>query len=116
MDFSKLSLWWATISTEELVWLGIGFTAQFMFSMRFIMQWLASEKARRSVVPEIFWYFSFSGGLMLFVYAIHRMDPVFILGQGMGLAIYARNIYFIWTQKKNAGILDEDGAEKTPAE
>jgi len=71
-----------------------------MFSMRFIVQWLATEKARASIIPETFWYFSFAGGSMLLAYAIYRMDPVFILGQGMGLVIYARNIYFIWLGKR----------------
>ena len=64
--------------------------------MRFIVQWIASEKARRSIVPETFWYFSFAGGAMLFAYAIYRFDPVFMLGQGTGLLIYARNIQMIW--------------------
>ncbi len=102
MDLSKLAHWWGSLSTGELIWLAIGFAAQLMFSMRFIIQWIASERARRSIVPETFWYFSFAGGLMLFAYAIHRLDPVFILGQGMGLIIYARNIYFIWRDKKQA--------------
>ena len=77
------------------MWLGVGFLAQLMFSMRFIVQWIASERARRSIVPETFWYFSMVGGAMLFAYAIYRLDPVFMLGQGMGLLIYGRNIYFI---------------------
>lgn len=80
----------------ELIWLGVGFAAQLMFSLRFIVQWVASERARASIVPEVFWYFSFAGGLMLLIYAIYRMDPVFILGQATGLLIYSRNIYFIW--------------------
>jgi len=101
MDLSKLADWWAALTTGEVIWLTIGFLAQAMFSMRFIVQWIASERARKSIVPEIFWYFSFCGGLMLFAYAIHRVDPVFILGQGTGLAIYARNIHFIWTHKRN---------------
>ena len=71
-----------------------------LFSMRFIVQWLATEKARASIIPETFWYFSFAGGAMLLAYAIYRMDPVFIIGQGMGLVIYARNIYFIWLGKR----------------
>ncbi len=100
MDFARLAEWWAGISTGELIWLSIGFAAQLMFSMRFIVQWIASERARRSIVPEMFWYFSFAGGLMLFCYAIHRMDPVFILGQGTGLLIYSRNIYFVWINKR----------------
>ena len=95
MNLSNLAHWWAGISTTELIWLSVGLGALAMFSMRFVIQWLASEKARRSVVPETFWYFSFAGGFMLFIYAIYRMDPVFILGQGSGLLIYARNIHFI---------------------
>ena len=97
---SKLGVWWATTSTTEIVWLALGFTAQLMFSMRFILQWIASERARRSIVPEVFWYFSFVGGAMLLAYAIYRVDPVFIMGQAMGLLIYARNIHMIWTAKK----------------
>jgi len=91
--------WWAETSVTEITWLAVGFGAQLMFSMRFIVQWIASEKARASIVPETFWYFSFVGGTMLFVYAIYRADPVFILGQGLGLIIYARNIYFIWINR-----------------
>jgi len=109
MDFSNLAVWWANISTAELIWLGVGFSAQAMFSMRFIIQWIASERARRSIVPETFWYFSFAGGFMLFIYAIYRMDPVFILGQGTGLFIYARNIYFIWQTKRATAEIVETG-------
>jgi lipid-A-disaccharide synthase-like uncharacterized protein len=106
MNLSNLAVWWASIPTTEVIWLAVGFAAQAMFSMRFIIQWLASEKARRSVVPETFWYFSFVGGLMLFVYAIYRMDPVFILGQGSGLLIYARNIHFIMlARRENAPLV-----------
>ena len=93
--------WWQTTGTSEKIWLGIGFLAQLMFSMRFIVQWIASERARRSIVPETFWYFSVVGGAMLFAYAIYRLDPVFMLGQGMGLIIYARNIYFIRAHNKS---------------
>jgi lipid-A-disaccharide synthase-like uncharacterized protein len=100
MDFSNLAVWWANISTTELIWLAVGFFAQAMFSMRFIIQWIASERARQSIVPETFWYFSFVGGFMLFIYAVYRMDPVFMLGQGTGLFIYARNIYFISNSKR----------------
>jgi lipid-A-disaccharide synthase-like uncharacterized protein len=101
MDFlatlaAKTANWWAATPTIEKTWLAIGFIAQLMFSMRFIIQWIASERARRSIVPETFWYFSVLGGVMLLAYAIYRVDPVFILGQASGLAIYSRNIYFIW--------------------
>lgn len=83
------------IFTLDHLWLFIGFFGQFLFSMRFILQWLASEKIKRSIVPNVFWYFSLSGGIVLFIYAIYRRDPVFILGQGAGIFIYLRNIYFI---------------------
>lgn len=101
MNLAGLTNWWATTPTTELIWITIGFIAQFMFSMRFVVQWLASEKARASIVPETFWYFSFVGGFMLLAYAVYRADPVFILGQAAGLVIYARNIYFIWVNKRS---------------
>ena len=93
--WAELAARWHGTSVTELFWLVIGFGAQAMFMMRFVVQWLASERARRSVVPAAFWYWSLAGGFMLFVYAIYRADPVFILGQGTGLFIYARNLYFI---------------------
>ena len=111
---AKLVSWWASTSTTEIVWLSIGFAAQLMFSMRFILQWIASERAKQSIVPEVFWYFSFAGGAMLFAYAIYRVDPVFILGQGTGLLIYARNIHFIWQGKRAAG--QSDASQKIAAE
>lgn len=86
---------------SELAWLMVGFLAQAMFSMRFLIQWIASERVRKSVVPETFWYFSLAGGAMLFAYAIYRQDPVFILGQGFGLVVYARNIWFLWTARND---------------
>ena len=110
---AELAKWWAGIPTVELIWLSIGFLAQLMFSMRFIVQWIASERAKRSIVPEMFWYFSFAGGVMLFAYAIYRLDPVFMLGQGTGLLIYARNIYFIWQQRGRQGA-SSDGAAAPP--
>ena len=81
--------------TTEHVWLGFGLLGQAFFSARFLVQWIASERRRQSVVPVQFWYFSVGGGLMLLAYAIYRQDPVFILGQGAGLLVYARNLYFI---------------------
>ena len=104
--WAELAARWHGTSTTELFWLVIGFSAQGMFMMRFVIQWLASEKARRSVVPDAFWYWSLAGGFMLFVYAIYRADPVFILGQGTGLFIYARNLYFIRrTRRESAAML-----------
>ncbi len=101
MTAAKLAAWWASVSTTELVWLTVGFVAQIMFSMRFILQWIASERAKKSIVPEVFWYFSLGGGVLLFAYAVYRLDPVFMLGQGMGLLIYVRNIQLIWQQKQS---------------
>jgi len=86
----------------ETLWIGIGFLGQAMFSMRFLVQWLQSERQRRSVIPVAFWYFSILGGITLLAYAIWRQDPVFILGQGAGLVIYARNLYFIWRERSLA--------------
>lgn len=74
------------------LWLLIGFLGQALFSARFIVQWIASEKARRSVMPVAFWFLSLGGGATLLAYAIHRRDPVFIMGQGAGLFIYLRNL------------------------
>jgi len=101
MTLAHLESWWAATPMTELIWITIGFIAQFMFSMRFIVQWIATERARASIIPETFWYFSFVGGLMLLAYAIYRADPVFIVGQAAGLVIYARNIYFIWLGKRD---------------
>jgi len=73
-----------------------GFLGQACFSMRFLLQWIASERKKESVVPIYFWYFSVGGGLMLLIYASLRHDPVFIVGQAAGLFVYGRNLYFIW--------------------
>jgi lipid-A-disaccharide synthase-like uncharacterized protein len=77
------------------VWLGIGFSGQTLFALRFIVQWLYSERHKQSLIPIYFWHFSIAGGLVLLAYAIHLRDPVFILGQSTGVFIYLRNLYFI---------------------
>ena len=77
------------------IWVAVGFLGQAMFSMRFLIQWISSEKRRESVIPIAFWYCSVAGGATLLAYAIHRLDPVFIVGQAAGLLVYARNLYFI---------------------
>ena len=76
-------------------WVILGFVAQAFFTMRFVVQWIASERARKSVVPVAFWFFSIGGGALLLVYALYRRDPVFIAGQALGLVVYVRNLYFI---------------------
>lgn len=86
---------------ENSIWLIVGFIGQGLFFMRFLVQWIATEKAQKSVIPDLFWYFSLSGGAVLFSYALYRQDPVFILGQGLGIFIYLRNLYFV-RKNKNA--------------
>lgn len=72
-------------------WLVLGFLGQALFSMRFLIQWIYSEKHKKSIIPHAFWYFSLAGGLTLLAYAILRQDPVFI----MGLFVYVRNLMLI---------------------
>jgi lipid-A-disaccharide synthase-like uncharacterized protein len=76
-------------------WVILGFAAQAFFTMRFVVQWIASERARKSVIPVAFWFFSIGGGILLLIYALYRRDPVFIAGQALGLVVYVRNLYFI---------------------
>ena len=82
--------------TTDHLWLGFGLLGQALFSARFLVQWIASERRKQSVVPLAFWYFSVGGGLTLLAYAIYRRDPVFILGQTAGLFVYARNLWLIY--------------------
>jgi lipid-A-disaccharide synthase-like uncharacterized protein len=84
----------------SLSWLIVGFLGQLFFSARFIVQWIYSEINKKSIIPLAFWFFSILGGLTLLAYAVHRKDPVFILGQSAGLLIYARNLYFINKQNR----------------
>ena len=84
----------------ETIMIVIGFGGQALFATRFIIQWLSSENAGRSVIPVAFWYFSITGGLVLLTYAIWRQDPVIIAGQSVGVFIYARNLYFISKEKE----------------
>src|SRR6478735_4083555 len=79
----------------------IGYIAQTLFAMRFVVQWIASERAGRSVIPTAFWFFSIGGGLMLLGYAVYRKDPVFIIGQAFGVFVYLRNLQFIRRDQKS---------------
>jgi lipid-A-disaccharide synthase-like uncharacterized protein len=81
-------------------WLSLGLFAQLMFSARFVVQWVASEKAGRSIIPVSFWFISIAGSSLLLAYSIYRRDPVFILGQATGSFIYLRNLFLIWKEKK----------------
>lgn len=95
---AKLTAWWAALSPAEILWLTLGLTGQALFSARWLVQWLVTEKSRRSTVPHAFWYLSLFGGLLVLAYGIHRLDPVIILGQ-FGVLIYARNLFFIHREK-----------------
>src|SRR3954453_8885929 len=83
-------------------WVALGFVAQALFSMRFLVQWIASERAGRSIIPTAFWIFSIAGGVLLFAYSLYRRDPMFIAGQGLGLFIYLRNLYFVLRERGQA--------------
>ena len=98
--FTVIVSWWSTTSLEAKIWVGIGFGAQAIFASRFLVQWIYSERAKRSVIPPVFWYLSIVGGLTLLAYAIYRQDPVIILGQLLGVFVYARNIYYLWLEKR----------------
>jgi lipid-A-disaccharide synthase-like uncharacterized protein len=102
--FAPLLEWLYRVFVEQLdAWVIMGFFAQGFFTMRFVVQWIASERAKRSVVPVAFWFFSIGGGSLLLIYAIQRQDPVFIAGQAMGLFIYVRNLWLIANERRAAG-------------
>lgn len=88
--------------SSKAITLTIGFAGQTLFFLRFFFQWLHSEKLKKSVIPEIFWYLSLGGGFLLLIYAIMREDIVFIVGQSTGTFIYLRNIYFIRRERRKA--------------
>ncbi|HTK13321.1 MAG TPA: lipid-A-disaccharide synthase N-terminal domain-containing protein [Xanthobacteraceae bacterium] len=81
-------------------WVLLGFAAQALFTARFFVQWLASERAGKSVVPLAFWLFSIGGGLLLLVYALYRRDPVFIAGQAFGVFVYLRNLQLVLRERR----------------
>lgn len=97
-----LAGWFGVGSRAELIWVAVGLGGQLLFMGRFLVQWLASERARRSVVPIAFWWLSIGGAAVLLTYAIWRRDPVFILGQSLGFFIYARNLWLIRAERRRA--------------
>lgn len=88
------------IPDNESLWIAVGFAGQFLFTMRFLVQWVHSERHRRSLIPTAFWYFSLAGGVVLLSYALWRGDPVFIVGQTAGVFIYLRNLVFIRRERR----------------
>ncbi len=97
IDLSHITEYLHFVFIEQFdSWIVLGFVAQGFFTMRFVVQWLASEKAKRSTVPLSFWFLSVIGGFLLLIYAIHRHDPVIIAGQALGLVVYIRNLMLIY--------------------
>lgn len=88
--------------TDPVFWLATGFLGQLLFTSRFLVQWIASERSGRSVIPDAFWWLSLAGGGTLLAYAVWRGDPVFILGQGGGLIVYLRNLALIRRARERA--------------
>ena len=88
------------LTTTEIMILAVGFAGQSMFFMRFFVQWLYSEKHKRSMIPTAFWYFSLGGSCLLLTYAIIKKDPVFIVGQSTGFIIYTRNLVLIRREQR----------------
>ena len=93
--------WMDVHTTLDLIWLSVGLVAQLMFSARFLVQWITSERQRKSVVPPAFWWFSLFGGALLLAYGIQRGEPVIILGQAFGLVVYARNLWLIHADRSS---------------
>jgi lipid-A-disaccharide synthase-like uncharacterized protein len=89
--------------SSAIMWITVGFLGQALFTARFLVQWLASERKRESIVPVAFWWLSLLGGLALLAYAIFRRDPVIITGQAMGLLVYLRNLMLLSTARESPG-------------
>lgn len=91
-------------TAADSVWLIVGLLGQLMFTARFIVQWVASERAGKSVVPLAFWYFSLFGGMIVLAYGIHKVEPVIILGQLPGVVIYSRNLWLIYKERRGTAV------------
>jgi lipid-A-disaccharide synthase-like uncharacterized protein len=105
--------WWGRLlnisSVAGLLWVGLGFLGQALFTGRMLVQWLTSERQRRSVVPVAFWWLSLAGASMLLGYFVWRKDIVGVLGQGTGWAIYVRNLWLLY-RPRSAGDESPEGA------
>jgi lipid-A-disaccharide synthase-like uncharacterized protein len=83
------------------LWVAFGLFGQLLFGSRFIIQWISSERRKQSHIPVMFWYISLAGGIVTAIYAVHRRDPVFVIGQASGLIVYVRNLMLIYSSKAN---------------
>ena len=103
------------MSNIEIIWLGIGFFGQGIFFMRWVVQWVASERHAESRVPIAFWYMSLTGGLITLAYAIYRKDPVFIAGQSVGAFVYLRNLMLIYRNRSTGPGATDPALSKDPS-
>lgn len=92
--------YWDRLADSLTLWAAVGFLGQALFASRFLVQWIHSERVKRSEIPLVFWFLSLGGGAILLVYAIHIANAVFIVGQGAGLFIYARNLQLIFRERR----------------
>jgi lipid-A-disaccharide synthase-like uncharacterized protein len=98
----QLRNWYNNLPATEIAWLAFGLAGQALFMMRFIVQWIHSERHQKSVIPVSFWYLSLLGGLSVLAYGIHRADPVIIMGQLPGTIVYTRNLMLIRRERHRA--------------
>ena len=100
---------------EPHYWLYLGFAGQLLFGLRFIVQWVVSERAGKSVMPLAFWFLSVGGGLMTLIYGLVRREPVIIFGQALSTIIYVRNLMLIFRERRELEQLARDGRATTPS-
>jgi lipid-A-disaccharide synthase-like uncharacterized protein len=89
------------MSLADKIWLAVGLIGQMMFTLRFVVQWIHSERHQKSVIPVSFWYYSLIGGLTVLAYGFHKLEPVIILGQLPGTIVYSRNLILIYREKRD---------------
>ncbi len=99
---SGVGQWWNNQSSSDILWHVFGFVAQAMFFSRWLVQWIMSERAQKSVVPVIFWFLSLFGGIMMLIYVTYLGSPALIIGQAVGLTVYIRNIMLIGRERKES--------------
>lgn len=98
----------ASRNPSDTIWISVGFLGQAVFGVRFLIQWLRSEQVGHSVVPLAFWYCSLVGGLVSFSYALHLQAWPLLIGQGMPIPIYVRNLYMIYRDRARKGTVASD--------
>jgi lipid-A-disaccharide synthase-like uncharacterized protein len=109
--------WWASLTAAEEFWYSVGFFGQLLFTCRFMVQWVASERKKESVVPISFWWLSLSGNYLVLAYAIWKRDPIFVMGQVPGSVIYLRNLMLIYRKPEApapAAAENEEAAKAIP--